>query len=160
MKIALAFSVLLAIAAFTISTSVPSPLSAQTTQRTKAAPASQRTAVLDALRPRAVRDLGPPVEFVVREFRQQGNLAFVSVTAQRPGGCLLDLARTPIGRNGAAAEMDGPSIQAFFKQSRGIWRVDLYAIGATDLWYMDPQICANYAMVMTESLCPGNVVPR
>jgi hypothetical protein len=117
---------------------------------------SQRAAILAALRPRATRDLGPPVEFVVSEFRQQGNIAFAFVTAQRPGGRAIDLTRTPVGKDGGAEEMDGPTIQAFFKRVGGVWRVDLYAIGATDVWYMDPVICATYARVMSASLCPAN----
>lgn len=142
--------ILMSALAFSVSTNAQIPQRAQNLS-------SQRAAILNALRPRAVRDLGQRVEFVVHQYRQVGNLGFVSATAQRRGGQPIDLARTPIGKNGASEQMDGPTIQAFFRRTNGIWRVDLYAVGATDLWYGDPLICATYLTVMTPSLCPSNV---
>jgi hypothetical protein len=139
-----------------LSTLAPASVVVAQTQSRASQQPSQRAAILNALRPRAARDLGPPVEFVVSEFRQQGNIAFVSVTAQRPGRREIDLTRTPVGKDGGAEEMDGPTIQAFFKRTGRVWQVDLYAIGATDVWYMDPVICATYARVMSASLCPAN----
>lgn len=141
-----------AVAALGNSFTVVSQASAETVKRATTQ-ASQRTAILSALRPRATRDLGAPVEFVVSQYRQRANLAFVSVTPQRPGGRAIELPRTPVGKDGAAAQMDGAVIQAFFKRTNGVWRVDLYAIGATDVWYGDPLICATYASVMTPNLC-------
>jgi hypothetical protein len=125
-----------------------------------AEPTTQRAVILNTVRPRAERDLGPPVEFVVSTLNQRGDLAFVNLKAQRPGGRAVDLARTPIGRNGMAEAMDGPSIQAFLKRRNGTWQVEHYEIGATDVWYQNSRICAVYRTVLAPEVCRNLPSPK
>lgn len=47
---------------------------------------ADRAQLMDALRPRVVRDYGGSVEFVVREIRIAAGYAYVSAKPQRPGG--------------------------------------------------------------------------
>jgi hypothetical protein len=124
----------------------PSEISAQSNR--KLAPAqSQRSAILNALRPRAQQDLGGPVEFVVGTLNQNGEVAFVQVVPQKPGGQAFDLAQTPVGRDGAAAEMDGADITALMYRRNGRWTVEHYGIGATDVWWAGTDYCARYGRV-------------
>jgi hypothetical protein len=112
-----------------------------------------RRAILDALRPVAITDLGAPIEFQVMILRVSGNRAFVQVMAQRPGGRAIDLSRTPMARRQDLSLIDGPRIEAFMHRRNGRWTVEQHATGATDLWYSDPAFCRNYSTVMPTGMC-------
>ncbi len=101
-----------------------------------AAPApgsTQRRAILDALRPAVERQVGPNVEFVVREMRVIDGWAFVSATPQRRGGRPIN------GRRYFQdfEEMGGMEVSAILRLRGGRWTLVNQAIGATDVWYCD-----------------------
>ena len=54
-----------------------------------------RAALMDAIRPHVVWDLGQPIEFVVDELRVAGDVAYGSLSPQRPAGGAIDLYNHP-----------------------------------------------------------------
>lgn len=100
----------------------------------------ERKAILDVVRPLAERDLGAPVEFVVGEFNVAGDMAFVALKAQRPGGGAIDPYRTPFAkRNGeeAVSMFDCCHVEAVLQKKQGSWTVVESGVGATDVWYTE-----------------------
>ena len=96
--------------------------------------ASQRKAVLDALRPRVEKKLGPDVEFMVALLRVEDDWAFVIADPQRKGGKPIDGWKI-FGED--FGNMDGLRVDAVLHKRNGRWLVADYAIGATDVWYCD-----------------------
>lgn len=115
-----------------------------------------RQALMDALRPHALWLLGSPVEFVVHDLRRSGDLAFASVSPQRPGGAEINLPETPGARRGELEPdyMDGVAMQALFYKSGQTWVAVQWALGATDVWYAYEPICAVWRAVIPEA-CEG-----
>ncbi|WP_372613708.1 hypothetical protein [Aquicoccus sp.] len=121
-----------------------------------------RKALMDALRPHAEWVLGRPVEFVVHELRLAEGpglpfaVAFASVQAQRPGGGAIDIRTTPGFLRGEimAEVMDASRLQALYRKVGDTWVAVHWAIGATDVWYADPEFCADYFAVLPE-FCAG-----
>ncbi len=115
-----------------------------------------RTALMDALRPHAEWQLGAPVEFVVHDLRRAGNLAYASITAQRPGGHVINQYKTPGYRRGDIDPefSDGTSIQALYRKSGETWVAVHWAIGSTDVWFAYDEMCRTYAPVIPE-FCQG-----
>lgn len=113
----------------------------------------ERTDILDALRPLADWSFGKPVEFVVDELRVSGGVAFVVVTAQRPGGGGIDVAASPmVTRDGEEpALIDGPRIEALMQRSGRMWVPVHAAVGSTDVWYSGPAFCPVWKPVLPES---------
>lgn len=111
-----------------------------------------RADLLDAIRPLLEWHLAAPVEIVVHSLRVQGNRAFVSAYAQRPGGGAIDMAATPMARRGEywADISDGTTIQALIQQSGRMWVPVHWAVGATDVWFMSDEFCAGWRPVLTE----------
>ena len=98
-------------------------------------PGSQsRKAILDALRPRVEKQLGPTVEFKVTLIRVQGEWAFVIADPQRKGGRPIDGWRI-FGEH--FGNMDGLRVEAVLRRQRGRWVVVDHGMGATDVWYCD-----------------------
>ena len=95
---------------------------------------SQRKAVLDALRPRVEKKLGPDVEFMVALLRVEDDWAFVIADPQRKGGKPIDGWKI-FGED--FGNMDGLRVDAVLHKRNGRWLVADYAIGATDVWYCD-----------------------
>jgi hypothetical protein len=114
-----------------------------------------RADLLDAIRPFLEWDLGPPVEIVVQTLRVQGDRAFVSAYAQRPGGVPIDMENTPVARRGAywPEVSDGTTIQALLQRSGRMWVAVHQAIGATDVWYADPELCGPWRALIPDA-CP------
>ena len=113
----------------------------------------ERRAILDALRPRVVRDLGAPIEFVVNTLRVSGDHAFAGLEPQRPGGRRIEPRNTRIGRQmlrevGTLDMFDCCHIEALLKRTRGVWRIQEIGIGATDVWY--DELCRT----RPRGLCP------
>lgn len=113
---------------------------------------AERRAMMDALRPHAEWLLDAPVEFVVGELRVQGNSGMAMVSPQRPGGGAINLAHTPmVLRDGADPDhMDGTDMQALLTRQGKTWVVVHWAIGATDVWWADPQYCGKWGGVIPE----------
>ena len=115
-----------------------------------------RRDMLDALRPFAEYDLGPPVEFVVDTLLFEGDRGFARVRAQRPGGRAIAMQRTPLvlRDNEPFSLIDGTEMVAFLYRQGGIWRPEIYEIGATDAWWAGGTYCDNYAAFLPREVCP------
>ena len=96
----------------------------------------QRRAVLDALRPEIARDLGQPVQFVVRALRVQGDWAFAHVVPQTTAGDAIDLTRTRHAERLRAGMLDGPDVYALLQRTGSAWRVRDFVVGPTDVAYL------------------------
>ena len=114
-----------------------------------------RADLLDAIRPHLEWNLGAPVEIVVHQLRVQGDLGFVSAHAQRPGGAPIDVMQTRMGRHPDFDPnfSDGTTIQALLQRSGRMWVAVHHALGATDVWYADPELCATWRPVIAD-VCP------
>lgn len=114
-----------------------------------------RAELMDAARPLAEAVLDAPVEFVVNDLRVEGDLAFASLVAQRPGGVPIDIRATSGFRRGEIDPefMDGSTMQVLYRQSGGQWVPAEYAIGATDVWYAGPDYCQIWGPVLPEGVC-------
>lgn len=123
--------------------------------RTPAKGSALRGALMDAIRPQAEWMLGAPVEFVVRDLRVAGDVAFAAVLPQRPGGQQIDPARTPMAARGEYAPdmFDGTHIEALYRKSGDTWVAVHWHMGATDVWYAWDMLCRDYAPVIRE-VCP------
>ena len=113
---------------------------------------ADRAALMDALRPHAVWQLGGPVEFVIDTLRVEGRFGFAMVQPQRPGGVGIDLAHSPMGlRDPEIVDyMDGTTMQALYEKSGETWVAVHWAIGATDAWFTAPEFCAAYRPVLAD----------
>lgn len=111
-----------------------------------------RAALMDAARPHAEWDLGPPVEFVVDQLRVAGNVAFAALRPQRPGGGQIDLRMTPlVYRDGNDPQyMDGTHMEVLYQRTAAGWVAVAWQIGSTDVWYATPEICARFRPVIPE----------
>ncbi|MEO0893972.1 MAG: hypothetical protein AAFY35_15330 [Pseudomonadota bacterium] len=110
-----------------------------------------RAALMDAIRPTAQYILGAPVEFVVYELRRSGDVAFAMLHAQRPGGVQIDHASTPaVQRGEMEAWEDVTDAQVFYRWTGGVWIVEDYAFGATDVWFAGEPFCSRYRAVISD----------
>ena len=107
--------------------------------------AARRRAILDALRPSVEAQIGPNVEFVVRDFRVIGDWAFVLADPQRRGGGRIDghLYFPQFD------QMGGLTVTALLRFRHGRWHVIEKDIGATDVWY-----CGRGPRGLTPSCTP------
>ena len=111
-----------------------------------------RADLMDAIRPHVAWDLGAPVEFVVWGLRVQGDAAFASLKAQRPGGADILMEETPAAQRGDLDPFagDGATIQALLRREGRMWVAIHTAIGATDVWYDHPDFCPLWSGVLPE----------
>ncbi|MCP3972403.1 MAG: hypothetical protein GY717_19175 [Rhodobacteraceae bacterium] len=111
-----------------------------------------RADLMSAIRPHIEWSLGAPVEFVVHDLRVQGDVAFASVWAQRPGGAPINMYATPaVRRNELDPSVgDGPSVQALLQRSGRVWVATHHAISATDVWYSWHEFCPLWHPVVPE----------
>ena len=111
-----------------------------------------RAALMDAIRPHVEWDLGQPIEFVVDELRVAGDVAYGSLSPQRPGGGAIDLYDTPGYRRGEMEPeyMDGTRVAVLYRKLRETWVAVHHSIGATDVWFAAPDYCIEYAAVIPE----------
>ena len=115
-----------------------------------------RADMMDAIRPHIEWALGAPVEFVIWDLRVDGNVGFASIMAQRPGGGVIDVARTPAARRQEIDPSvgDGATVQALLQKSGAVWVATHHAIGATDAWWFWDEFCPTWAPVIPEA-CGG-----
>lgn len=115
-----------------------------------------RADIMSAIRPQTEWIFGAPVEFVISDLRVQGDVAFVSVLAQRPGGGQIDLYNAPGTRRGEydPEYSDGSSIQALLQKSGSVWVATHHIIGATDAWWFWDEYCPIWHSVIPEA-CAG-----
>ena len=111
-----------------------------------------RADILDAIRPHLEWQLAAPIEIVVQGIRVQGDRAFVSAYAQRPGGVPIDMAQTPMAQRGDywPEVSDGTTIQALLQRSGRMWVAVHHAVGATDVWYASPEFCGPWRAVISD----------
>lgn len=109
---------------------------AQTGPYTPRPGSAERRAIMDTLRPRVERDLGQKVVFEVSRLRVQDGWAFMIVTPRRPDGSPIDFSRTRFGRWYEAGSFSDLAI-ALLRRRGGRWRVVEYALGPTDVVYLD-----------------------
>lgn len=93
----------------------------------EAAPASQRKAILDALRVPIERNLKQSVVFAVQKYAVIGDWAFVMATPKRPDGGEIAWARTVC--RGDVSHLVG----GLMKREGGRWIVRDYALCPTDV---------------------------
>ena len=113
---------------------------------------AERAAIMDAVRPVAEYVVGPPVQFVVSTLRVSGNIAFASLTAQRPGGTAINPTQTPAFQRGEYDPQGGTLNQyhTLLVRSAAGWVVQHSTVDATDVWWSEPSLCAQYRPVVPE----------
>lgn len=96
-----------------------------------------RAALLETLRTAIAKDLEQPVRFVVRDMRTQQGWAFVSVQPQTPAGAPIDFAKTRYAEQQAEGMLDGDTVTALLRETKGKWSVVTFVIGPTDVAWAD-----------------------
>ena len=96
----------------------------------------ERKAILDALRIPVERDLKQKVVFVADNFSVQGTWAFLAGTPQGAGGDNLNYAGTKFAEAFESGAFDN-NFFALLRKTRGKWKVTRYAIGCTDVCWLD-----------------------
>lgn len=94
---------------------------------------AERSAIMNALRPKLEVLLGGPVEFVVRHLLVEHGFAFAIVDPQRPGGGRIDLSETLYAGEGDF--MDGLTTYALLSRANGVWGLVDSVTGPTDVAY-------------------------
>lgn len=90
--------------------------------------------MLDALRVPVERDLKQKIVFVTSHFKVQGNWAFVSGEPTTPDGRRPDLSKTAWKD---AEDLFDDNFFGLLKKTGGKWKVIKYALGCTDVCYVD-----------------------
>ncbi len=106
------------------------------TVRTPERGSAERAAILNALRAPVERELKQKVIFNLDHFRVTGNWAFLSGDPQTPSGGQPDYSGTPY-QEAKDADMFDNNFFALLNKRAGKWRVVTYAIGCTDVCYLD-----------------------
>ncbi|MDJ0821160.1 MAG: hypothetical protein QNJ09_05015 [Paracoccaceae bacterium] len=111
-----------------------------------------RADLMDAARPHIEWALGAPVEFVVWDLQVEGDVAFASLWAQRPGGGAIDMNATPGAARGEIDPKtgDGPTVQVLYQLSGNQWVAVHHGIGATDVWWSWTGFCPIWHPVIPE----------
>lgn len=114
-----------------------------------------RQDILSAIRPHAEWNFAPPIEFVVGEARVAGDVAFVMLRAQRPGGEAIDIFTTPavLSEQLDPYAGDGPTMEVLLQKSGRVWVAVHYGISSSEGWWYSPEYCPIWADVIPEA-CP------
>jgi hypothetical protein len=97
---------------------------------------SERKEILDALRVSVERDLKQSIVFVPDHFNVQGNWAFIEGRPQTPDGKDPNYSITKYREAVDSGAFDN-NFFALLKRTGQIWKVATYAIGCTDVCYVD-----------------------
>ncbi|MGH1331250.1 MAG: hypothetical protein ACRBBK_10235 [Paracoccaceae bacterium] len=116
-----------------------------------------RADLMSALRPHAEWAFAAPVQFIIHDLRISGDVAFASISAQRPDGSPIDLHQTPLAAQSPEwiEDMDGATLQALLEKSGRVWVAVHHEIGATDAWWDGDPFCAKWGVVMPGHCQPG-----
>ena len=111
-----------------------------------------RSSLMDAIRPHIEWELGQPIEFIVNELRASGNYALAFLSPQRPGGIKIDIFKTPGFQRGSLDPnyMDSTAVVVLYEKKRETWVAVHHSIGATDVWFSEPELCSQYQLVIPE----------
>ena len=96
----------------------------------------ERKAILDALRVPVERELKQPVVFAANHFNVQGNWAFVDGRLQTPDGKEPNFRITKYADAIKYGAFDN-NVFGLAKRTGGAWKVVTWAIGCTDVCYLD-----------------------
>jgi hypothetical protein len=97
---------------------------------------AERNAIINALRIPVERDLKQKIVFNIDHFKTAGNWAFISGSPQTPGGGRPDYNRTRYRGAVDSGAFDN-NFFALLNRVGGKWRVATYAIGCTDVCWLD-----------------------
>lgn len=92
---------------------------------------AERTAILDAIRPRTEKAVGMKVKFEVTHLKVAKGFAFLMANPVRTNGKKIDWTKTRYAQDIADGIFD-PSVMALFKKSGKTWKVLEWSFGATD----------------------------
>ncbi len=95
---------------------------------------AERKAILAALRVPVEKDLKQKIIFVVGDFKSNGNWAFIGGSPKRPDGGEPDVRGTMFEEYGDAYDHN---FFGLLRKTGGKWRVVTYAIGCTDVCWLD-----------------------
>lgn len=96
-----------------------------------------RSDILNALRPAIEREIGGHVSFVVHTLRVMDRWAYVSADPVRPDGHPIDWRTTKFRRDVEADMFSGLVLALLRRGDAGQWAVADYALGPTDVAWVD-----------------------
>jgi len=99
---------------------------------TPEAGSAERTAIMDALRVPAMKDLGRPVIFKVLKLRVVGDWAYAHVEPTMPDGSEIDYSKTRFKEQKDVGMFD-PQGEALLRRKGDQWKVLEWVFGATDV---------------------------
>jgi hypothetical protein len=103
---------------------------------TPAKGSAERTAILNTLRVPVEKELKQKIQFSVEHFKISGNWAFVSGEPQNMSGGSPNYRNTPYW-NAVRSDAFDNNFFALLRKTAGKWRVVTYAIGCTDVCYLN-----------------------
>lgn len=121
-----------------------------------------RAHLLDTARPAFERDVGAPVEFVVRTLNVWGGWAFGNVKLQRPGGVPINWRRTKFAADLAQGMLETESHFFLLRETEAGWQLVEHVIGPTDVawdWWRE-QHNLPYALFGVSAEELGAPAPR
>lgn len=120
------------------------------------ASSKERTAILNALRPKVKKDLKQDVKFVVTHLKMKNNYVFYKGNVKAADGKDIDFSKTIYKEAVEENAFDGDTITGLLKKVKGKWQYLIHVIGPTDLpwgcWWKEfkaPKQIFDY----TEELC-------
>lgn len=98
----------------------------------------ERTAILDALRAPVEKELKQKIQFSINDFKVQDNWVFLSGEPQNPAGGRPNYQGTEY-QEAIDSDMFDYNFFALLRKTGGKWKVVTYAIGCTDVCYLQWQ---------------------
>ncbi len=101
-----------------------------------AKPSAERTAILNSLRVPVEKELKQKIQFSATHFMSNGTWAFLNGMPQNLMGETPNYSKT-IYQEAIDNQMFDNNFQALLKKTKGKWKVVKYAIGCTDVCWLD-----------------------